>query len=107
MPLRRWTWLIEDAHQFIDQGWAAQAFGLGWTALDLFGCHPQAPFARIAQQGLLWLLNGRRLVVLTAESAAIETVSGGRLTYRRAPIETGSVLAWELGTEGLREAAHE
>jgi len=97
--------LIKDAHQFIDQGWAAQAVGLGWSALDLFGCHPQAPFARIAQQGLLWLLNGRRLVVLTAEFAAIEAASGGRLTCRRAPIETGQVLAWDLGQ--VREAAHE
>jgi hypothetical protein len=105
VPLRRWTRFIQDSREFIDQGWAAQAVGLGWTALDLFGCHRQAPFARIAQQGLLWLLNGRRLVALTTEFAAIETASGGRLTYRRAPIETGQVLAWKLGQ--VREAAHE
>ena len=98
VPLRRWTRFIEDAQQFIDHGWAAQAVGLGSTALDLFGGHRQAPFARIAQQGLLWLLNGRRLVALTAEGATIETSDHCRLSYCRTPFETGQVPVWELET---------
>ena len=99
VPLQRWAQFIEDGRQFIGQGWAAQAQGLGWSALDLFGCHEAAPFARIAQQGLLWLLNGRRLVALTAGGATIETSNGGRLSYRRAPGEAGQVPVWELKGE--------
>jgi hypothetical protein len=51
--------------------------------------------------GLVWLLNGRRLVALTADSATLQTAAGGRLTYRRAPSAAGQVVAaWVL----LREA---
>ena len=33
--------------------------------------------------GLVWLLQGRPVVALTAETAAIQTASGGILTYRK------------------------
>src|SRR5262249_60691865 len=34
----RWTQFIDDCGQFLDQGWATHAHGLGWGPLDLFGC---------------------------------------------------------------------
>ncbi len=45
------------------------------------------PFARIDHAGLLWLLNADKLVMLTADHAVIETVTGARQTYRRRPIK--------------------
>jgi hypothetical protein len=46
---------------------------------------------------LLWLLNGRRLIALTADTAAIETPTGGQQTYRRRAVEIGrAVPAWEM-----------
>src|SRR5262249_23571623 len=70
---------------------------LNWHPLDLFGCDRERPFARLDHAGLLWLLNGRQLLALTADTAAIATPSGGSLTFRRRPVEPGHVvLAWDL-----------
>ena len=92
----RWLRFIDDCGRFIDDGWAARAEALGWGPLDLFGCNRDKPFARISQAGLLWLLEGRKLLALTADTAAIATQSGGKLTLYRRQLETGGVLAWEL-----------
>jgi hypothetical protein len=96
MPFIRWLRFIDDCGRFLDDGWAACAEGLGWGPLDLFGCDRTKPFARINRAGLLWLLNGRRLLALAADTAAIATASGGYLTFRRRFREPGGVLAWEL-----------
>jgi hypothetical protein len=96
VPDRRWRQFIDDAGRFMDGGWPAKAAGLGWGPLDLFGCDRHKPFARVDRLGLLWLLNGRTIVALTADSATIETASGGRLTYRRTPNDPCRVLAWSL-----------
>jgi hypothetical protein len=98
VPQRRWLQFIGDCGAFLDSGWAAKAVALGWGPLDLFGCDRLKPFARIDRLGLLWLLNGRRLLALTADSATIETATGGRLTCRRVPNGFGRELAWELTT---------
>jgi hypothetical protein len=67
-----------------------QAFALGWTSRDLFGL-AQAPdkpgpnyerLSRYDQTGLIWLLQGRRVVALTKDTAAIETATG-TVCYRR------------------------
>jgi hypothetical protein len=96
VPPTRWLRFINDCGQFLDDMWAAKAAALGWGPVELFGCDRNRPFSRVDQQGLLWLLNGRRLVALTAESGIIETPSGGRLTYRRVSNQDGQVLAWAL-----------
>ena len=98
VPERRWRQFINDSAAFLDGGWPAKAQALGWSTADLFGADRHKPWAGFDRQGLLWLLNGRRLVALTADSATIETVSGSRLTYRRVPRNEGQVLAWELDT---------
>jgi hypothetical protein len=61
----------------------ATAVALGWTDADLFGCDDIRPYARIDRMGLVWLLNGRRVVAVTADTAAIETESGTQMTFRR------------------------
>jgi hypothetical protein len=98
VPPRRWLRFIDDCGHFLDGSWAARAMELGWGPLDLFGCDRERPFSRIDRAGLLWLINGRKLIALTADSAALERPSGGRQTYCRSPVEVGCVvLAWELG----------
>jgi hypothetical protein len=83
VPPRRWTQFIADATAFRSSGFADQAKALGWTDADLFGCDEERPFARIDCLGLLWLMNGDRLLALTAETAVIETKGGSRLTFRK------------------------
>jgi hypothetical protein len=63
-PRERWLQFIDDCGRFIDDGWASCTEALGWTPLDLFGCDRAKPFARIDRAGLLWLLDGRKLLAL-------------------------------------------
>jgi hypothetical protein len=86
----RWQQAIQDASRFLPE-WGQQAEALGWTADELFGLHPvparPAPsYCRLARYdctGLLWHLQGRPVVALTANTAVIATPSGGILTYRK------------------------
>ena len=97
VPLRRWQTLVDDCGRFLDAGWAEKVAALGWGPLDLFGCDREQPFARIGHAGLLWLLNGDKLVELTRHTAVIERRTGARQTFRRRPVAVGEiVLAWEL-----------
>jgi hypothetical protein len=97
IPARRWVQFIDDCGRFLDNGWGSRAEALGWGPFDLFGCDRDRPFARIDRAGLLWLINGSKLVALTTETATIETSTGHRQTFQRRPTEIGSiVLAWDL-----------
>jgi hypothetical protein len=98
VPAKRWLRFINDIGLFLDGGWAERAAALGWGLQGLFGCDRDRPFARIDQAGLLWLLNGDRLIALTENTATIETRTGARQTYRRKSAEPGRVLAWELAS---------
>lgn len=96
VPTRRWVSFINDCGRFLDDGWADRAVALGWGPLDLFGCDRVKPFARIDRAGLLWLLNGQKLLALAANAASITTASGGKLTFRKCLNEAGRLVAWEL-----------
>lgn len=86
----RWQLAVRDAHSFLSV-WAGKADALGWTNAELLGLHPLPERAssscrrlsRYDSTGLIWLLQGRPVVALTAETAAIQTASGGILTYRK------------------------
>jgi hypothetical protein len=96
VPAKRWLAFVNDVGRFLDSPFCAVALALGWGPYDLFGCDRDRPFARIDLAGLLWLLNGDRLIALTENSATIVTRAGARQTYRRKPDQPGQVLAWEL-----------
>ena len=96
VPPKRWLRFIDDCGNFIDNGWARRAAKIGWTAFDLFGCDCSKPFARIDRCGLLWLLDGRQLRALTAETAVIENASGSSATFYRRPHKPGQILPWEF-----------
>ena len=97
VSLKRWWRFIDDCGRFLDGGWAQRADALGWGPLHLFGCDRKRPFARLDHRGLLWEVNGGRLIVLYRDGAIIETPRGDRLRYRRRRPEVGQVvLAWKL-----------
>jgi hypothetical protein len=87
---KRWQQVIEDGHRFLVQ-WGEQAEALGWTTQELFGLYPvpvkpHPSFQRLARYdstGLIWLLHGRPVLKMTANSAAIRTASGGTVVYRK------------------------
>jgi hypothetical protein len=109
VPARRWLRFVNDCGRFLDDGWARQAAAFGWEPLDLFGCDRERPFARIDRAGLLWLLNGRKLMAFSADTATIKTLSGAHQTYRRRSIaDTDLTLPWTLASlEGGRQNSNE
>jgi hypothetical protein len=90
----RWRQAIVDAGRFLHQ-WGAQATSLGWSTLDVFGAHPTHPVERVDCAGLVLLLRGDELLVITADTARIRRSSGAILTWYRRP-RPGAVLLWEL-----------
>ena len=96
-PAERWEALREDAYHFL-RDHAARAHELGWTALDLFGVHPEKPWERFDCMGLVPLLNGARVVVLSDNEAMVEKPNGSRATFhRRGQVPDETCLIWELG----------
>ena len=69
---------------------------MGWGLLDVLGCDPVAPAARLNRAGLALLLRGDQVMALTAGCATIRCRSGALHVYRRRPME-GAVLLSELG----------
>jgi hypothetical protein len=85
----RWQQAIDDGRRFLAV-WGEQAEALGWTARDLFGLHvsgkPHPSYQRMARQdctGLIWLLHGREVAVLTERSATVRSRAGAILVYRK------------------------
>ncbi len=98
VPLWRWLRFMDDCGRFVDE-WAWRASRLGWTPLALFGCDRTKPFARLDRAGLLWLVEGRRILALTPETAAIEISGGKSLIYRRKPyLDVEALAVWDLVT---------
>ena len=90
VPIDRWQLAVQDGRRFLAR-WGEQAEALGWTAKDLFGLltvpeHAKPSFNRLSrydETGLIWLLNGRRVVALTEATAAIQGPTGAVTVYRR------------------------
>ena len=96
----RWAQLVTDACGFLDR-WAVQAERLGWSTSEVFGCHRWAPAVRYDAVGLVVMLNGTRVVAMTADDAVVENARGARLRHRRrltAP-EGEQAILWEMTTE--------
>ena len=56
----------------ITEDCAARAARLGWDAIGLFGCAARRPLDYSASAGLLWAMNGGRLVELHRDWAVID-----------------------------------
>jgi hypothetical protein len=90
VPAERWRQAVEDGRAFLAR-WGDQAEALGWSPRDLFGLHkppakPHQSYSRLSrydEAGLIWLLEGRKVLALTAETAAIHNPSGSITTYCR------------------------
>jgi hypothetical protein len=89
VDIERWQQAVEDGRRFLAR-WSEQASTLGWSDDDLFGLHqppdhPHPSYSRLSRYdrlGMIWILEGRQVVILTADSAVIKT-STGAVAYRR------------------------
>jgi hypothetical protein len=90
VPPKRWQLAVDDGRRFLAR-WGDQAHALGWTARDLFGLltvpeHAKPSFNRLSrydETGLIWLLDGRKVLALTEATAAIQSSTGAITIYRR------------------------
>jgi hypothetical protein len=57
---------VDDCTNFLSpsESWAERAYQLRWDCMTLFGCAPKRPLDYSGSAGLLWAINGGRLVEL-------------------------------------------
>jgi hypothetical protein len=89
---------VTDCHCFLDssENWAERAAELGWNAKALFGCRPNYPLMHLGSAGLLWAINGGKLVELHRDWAVIELpVNRSQRIFYRRDVAAGKVtLPW-------------
>jgi hypothetical protein len=88
-----------------------RARGLGWDAMALFGCAPKRPLDYLGSAGLLWAINGGRLLELHRDWAVIDVpVHGSQRTFYRRNVDAAKItLPWArqpaaLARQGPRKA---
>jgi hypothetical protein len=77
---------LTDCTKFLASGSLAErAAALGWDAVALFGWCRHRPLDHSGSAGLLWAINGGRLVELHREWAVVELAENGshRIVDRR------------------------
>jgi len=98
IPPHRWRQFLSDCNKFLTGGenWAGRAAELGWNAATLFGCRRARPLDHPGGAGLLWAINGGRLVELHRDWAVIElAANGSRHVFERRRVDAGNVtLPW-------------
>lgn len=90
----RWDEVVRDALA-LSETWAVQAFGLGWSALDLFGAVTD-PAGDPYCDGLAVKLDGRRVLAICKTFATVADANGGRTCLYRGET-SGARLLWALG----------
>jgi hypothetical protein len=86
VPRHRWRQFVEDCHAFLrSEQLATRAAGLGWDAMALFGCQPHYPLSYLGKAGLLWQVNGGKVVEVHRDWAVIDRPvnRSQRICYRR------------------------
>jgi hypothetical protein len=73
IPRHRWAQFVQDCDAFLKtEQPASRAVELGWDAMALFGCAPKRPLDYLGSAGLVWAINGGRLLELHRDWAVID-----------------------------------
>jgi len=98
IPRHRWTQFVKDCHAFLNSPEAERAAQLGWRTVELFGCKPIYPLSYLGEAGLLWHVNGGRIVQLRRDWAVIDfPVNRAPRTYSRRNLDPEkAALPWTL-----------
>jgi hypothetical protein len=97
IPPLRWRQFIDDCKAFLDpaKGWAERAFQMDWSTLGLFGCRASQPLAHLGVAGLLWAVNGGRVIEIHHGWAVIELNNGSRRNFdQRRSRQASLTLPW-------------
>jgi hypothetical protein len=106
VPRHRWRQFVDDCRNFLgpSDNWAERAARLGWDAMALFGCAPKRPLDYSGSAGLLWAINGGRLLELHRNWAVIDVPvhRSQRIFYRRNVDAAKITLPWMKQIERKR-----
>jgi hypothetical protein len=92
----RWCAFLDDAERFLNSRWALIAASLGtWTSEALFGFNPHRGLIAVAQLGLLWHVEGGKILELSGGDALVERARTPR-PYTRRPFHPAVRLPWAL-----------
>jgi hypothetical protein len=99
----RWERFVDDCSRFLaaEENGAERAATLGWDDLALFAARPR-PLDHQAGAGLLWHVNGGRIVELHRDWALIERAEdrSRRVYHRRRPEPRNVTLPWTWPRQG-------
>jgi hypothetical protein len=99
----RWRQFLSDCSNFLSssENWAERAAQLGWDAVALFGCGRNRPLMHSGGAGLLWAVNGGRLIELHRDWAVFElAVNGSRRVFEKRRIDAAKVTLPWIAREG-------
>ena len=106
VPRHRWAQFVQDCTTFLSpsENWAERAYKLGWNATALFGCAPRRPLDYAGSAGLMWAMNGGRLIELHRDWAVIDLPvnRSQRIFYRRNVDPAKVTLPWAKQTSSRR-----
>ena len=109
VPRHRWAQFVQDCTTFLSpsENWAERAYILGWDAMALFGCAPRRPLDYSGCAGLLWAINGGRLVELHRDWAVIDVPlrTTQRIFSRRNVDQAKITLPWAMRPSSRQPAA--
>jgi len=99
IPKTAWIWLQAATGELLTR-WGRQLASHGWTTLEIFGVHFEAPMPRIDCAGLLAMLSAHhKIEAVSATSVSLRTENGALLRYYRPLAQNpGIVPVWELMT---------
>jgi len=98
VPRLRWRQFVDDCRSFLlaKEKWAERAAALDWNAYALFGCRTVRPLEYLASAGLLWAINGGKLIELHRDWAVIERAAdrSHQVHHRRGRAPANVTLPW-------------
>jgi hypothetical protein len=96
VPRHRWRQIVDDCNGFLNSPQAERAAQLGWDATALFGCRPNHPLSYLGDAGLLWHVNGGRIIELHRDWAVIDRPvnTSQSVFYRRDVKQEKITLPW-------------
>ena len=98
VPRHRWRQFVDDCNAFLNSPEADRAAQLGWHTMQLFGCKPIYPLSYLGEAGLLWHVNGGKIIELHRTWAVIDDpVNRSPRTFSRRDVaKERMVLPWML-----------
>jgi hypothetical protein len=98
VPRHRWHQFVDDCKGFLNSPEAERAAQLGWHTMQLFGCKPRYPLSYLGEAGLLWHVNGGKIIELHRTWAVIDGPGNRspRTFYRRNIAPEQITLPWML-----------